>query len=229
MKLIAHRGIHSKHVVENSKFAHKTGLSSNDVCGIELDVRLTKDLKLVCFHDDSLMRLTGKTGFINHCDFSKLNSIYLLNNFFKEPIYLIKDILDYNTDKLILIDVKCENNFELISELLTELLSNYRDKNIYVMSDNKQALKFLNVSNRSYKLGALLFFELKDEESIKKLDFIAIKKNFINKQLVEECIKDSKEVMTFTINKKEEINALKNECKEYFDDIYIISNLIRVK
>ena len=51
-----HRGLH-KNVPENSLSAFRKALYRN--MPIELDVRITKDSKLVVFHDANLKRMTG--------------------------------------------------------------------------------------------------------------------------------------------------------------------------
>lgn len=57
--LIAHRGYYNnkKGIPENSVLVFKKAIDNNYL--IELDVRLTKDQKLVVFHDDNLKRVCG--------------------------------------------------------------------------------------------------------------------------------------------------------------------------
>ena len=63
--LIAHRGIHNNiDIPENSLLAFKKALENN--LSIELDIHITKDLKLVVFHDDNLNRMVGKNIFIEN-------------------------------------------------------------------------------------------------------------------------------------------------------------------
>lgn len=58
---VAHRGIHDNVTVpENSLAAFSAALDKG--YGIELDVQFTKDMKLVVFHDDDLVRLCGVEG-----------------------------------------------------------------------------------------------------------------------------------------------------------------------
>ena len=63
-KIIAHRGIFdNKKVPENSIKAFKDAVNKKHT--IEFDIHLTKDNKIVVFHDDTLDRMTNKTGSIS--------------------------------------------------------------------------------------------------------------------------------------------------------------------
>ena len=64
---IAHRGLHGDGVPENSKAAYLAAIASG--YPIEMNVQLTADEQLVCFHDDNLKRMTGEDALIlwNDC------------------------------------------------------------------------------------------------------------------------------------------------------------------
>ena len=49
MKLIAHRGLTNENIKENTLEAFINAIENN-YDGIELDLRLTKDKKIVCLH-----------------------------------------------------------------------------------------------------------------------------------------------------------------------------------
>ena len=59
-KMYAHRGLHNEDRAENSMSAFRAAVDGG--YGIELDVRLSKDGKLVVFHDDTLDRVCGREG-----------------------------------------------------------------------------------------------------------------------------------------------------------------------
>ena len=56
---IAHRGVHTKDIPENSLSAFENALKNN--YAIELDVQFTKDKEVVVFHDENLKRMTNDT------------------------------------------------------------------------------------------------------------------------------------------------------------------------
>ena len=70
--LYAHRGLHdgNKNVMENSMAAFELAVEKG--YGIELDVQLTRDNRLVVYHDASLKRLCGVDRRICHMDWASL-------------------------------------------------------------------------------------------------------------------------------------------------------------
>ena len=59
-RYFAHRGLHGDGIPENSLAAFRRACEAG--YGIELDVHLTADEKLVVFHDDTLSRMCGTDG-----------------------------------------------------------------------------------------------------------------------------------------------------------------------
>ena len=61
-RAVAHRGLHGEGVGENTLTAYSLAIQNG--YPIEMDVQLTKDGVPVCFHDDSLLRVTGENSLI---------------------------------------------------------------------------------------------------------------------------------------------------------------------
>lgn len=74
-RLYAHRGLHGKGVPENTLTAFERAAARG--CGIELDVRRTKDGELVIFHDEKLERLCGQKGGVGDYTLSELQTMRL--------------------------------------------------------------------------------------------------------------------------------------------------------
>ena len=74
---IAHRGLHDNNlsVYENSLSAFRAAMNRGYT--IECDVRLSKDEVPVVFHDDSLDRLTNRTGPVRALDAAELGTLRL--------------------------------------------------------------------------------------------------------------------------------------------------------
>lgn len=87
----AHRGLHTKDksVPENSLKAFK--LAAEAGYGVELDVRLTKDGKVVVFHDDDLERVCGVKCRVDKKTFEELQELRLCGT--DERIPLFTDVL----------------------------------------------------------------------------------------------------------------------------------------
>ncbi len=75
MKILAHRGIHEK-VMENSLESFRLVRGSN-VDGVELDIRLTRDEKIVVFHDEDLKRLFEVDERVADMSLSRIKEIAL--------------------------------------------------------------------------------------------------------------------------------------------------------
>lgn len=88
--MIAHRGLHGKGVPENSLAAFRRA-ARNGGLGAELDVQLTKDGKLVVFHDADLKRVCGVNLSVVGTDYDTLLQYPLLNT--DERIPLFSDVL----------------------------------------------------------------------------------------------------------------------------------------
>lgn len=71
----AHRGLHSEAVSENT--LHAFALACEAGVGIELDVQLTKDGRLVVFHDADLERLMGDKRRVSDLTFEELRGFRL--------------------------------------------------------------------------------------------------------------------------------------------------------
>jgi len=72
MKIIAHRGWSARYP-ENTMLAFKKAIDAG-ADGIETDLRLSHDGRIMLFHDDDLKRLTGHAGSIETLSFEILRS-----------------------------------------------------------------------------------------------------------------------------------------------------------
>lgn len=123
---IAHRGIHDNlNIPENSLKAFSESINKN--VAIELDVQLTKDNKVVVFHDDDMERLTGKKGKIKDFTYKELLDLKLLDT--EETIPMLSDVLTLVNEKVpILIEVKNEGKVGELEERVYEIVKKYKGK-----------------------------------------------------------------------------------------------------
>ena len=126
----AHRGFHDNNtdVPENSKKAF--ALAVKNGYGIELDIQLTKDEKVVVFHDDNLKRMCGVDAKVNSMTYEELQQLYLLDS--TEKIPLFSEVLQIIDGKIPLImEIKMVDNKVRVCELAAQELEKY--KGIYCM------------------------------------------------------------------------------------------------
>ncbi|MEA4853121.1 MAG: glycerophosphodiester phosphodiesterase family protein [Christensenella sp.] len=79
----AHRGLHDEISPENSLEAFQKAVDMN--FAIELDVQLSKDGRIMVFHDKDLLRMTGYSGNVRDKSFRELRSLRLGNTNCKIP------------------------------------------------------------------------------------------------------------------------------------------------
>ena len=86
---IAHRGLYSETVPENSLKAFARAVEAG--YGIELDVRITKDGHIVVFHDRDLKRMTGICGRVEDNTLRDVRRLHLNNT--DERVPLLSQVL----------------------------------------------------------------------------------------------------------------------------------------
>lgn len=117
---IAHRGYHDvkKGIAENSLSAYKLAVEKN--YAIEMDIQMTKDGKLVCFHDDDLFRITGVKGLIWDKTLTELKSLKLQNT--NDVILTFEEFLDIINGKVpLLIEIKNQREKGIEKKVLKAL------------------------------------------------------------------------------------------------------------
>ncbi len=85
----AHRGLHGDFAVENTMQAFRA--ADREGYGIELDVRLSSDNKVVVFHDDTLMRLCDRPERVDSKTASELSWVDIKGTYEKIPLF--EDVL----------------------------------------------------------------------------------------------------------------------------------------
>ncbi len=225
--LIAHRGVHNNiDIPENSCLGFKKALELN--LPIELDIHLTKDSKLVVFHDKSLLRMTEIDKNIEDLTYNELKEITLLNT--HENIPLFKDVLNLVDGKVLLdIEVKTTKRVKEISKLLSNSLKQYNGE-VLIKSFDPRIIKCLRKINSSYTYGLLLKSNygskiynliMKNNLIIKycKPNFLAIYKKLVKTKRIKK-LRKKYPIYIWTIMNQNEIEKYKNYC-----DVYICNNL----
>ena len=179
---IAHRGFFNNvDIPENSLSAFKKAVENN--YGIELDVQMTKDGKLVVFHDESLKRICGIDKKLTDCNLVELLNYNLLNTNKKIP--LLKDVLDVlNKDTPLIIEIKSEGECIKTCEKTIELLKTY-DRNYTIESFNPLVVGYLRKYHKEIIRGQLAYNMLKDKEEksnvLRKFNCTYLLENFLTR------------------------------------------------
>lgn len=197
--IIAHRANGTKYS-ENSLNAIKEVLKYKYVDGIEIDIRMTKDRKLVLSHNEYILckNKIKKISSSFYKDIKKCNDIPLLYDVLNE----------IKTTKYIFLDLKIDKYKTTYKRKLIKYLKKFPN-NYYICSFNYKFLKKIKCSFNNYKI--CLFRIINNYKN--DLDHIFIYyKNYKNEDGVwtvnkKDIIKELKEKSIFIITDHPEYNC----------------------
>ncbi len=125
---IAHRGFHGvfENTPENSLPAFSRAVELG--FGIEIDIHLTKDGKVVVFHDDTLTRICGVDGRVEEMTLAELKKLRLLKTDCRIPT--LSECLRVIDGRVpLLIEFKCNSlKCDELCRAADKILSNYHGK-----------------------------------------------------------------------------------------------------
>lgn len=148
---IAHRGYHDSKYPENSIAAFKNAIKYGYT--IELDVHLTKDNKVVVFHDRTLKRASKENKCIEDLTYEELSKYNLFGTKYKIP--LLKEVLDLVNGKVgLLIETKVIEFDGKLENELSKLLDNYNGL-FAVQSFNVFSINWFRKNKNHYIRGLL--------------------------------------------------------------------------
>ena len=124
-KFYAHRGLfdNESDAPENSLTAFGKAVDAG--YGIEMDVQLTKDDKLVVFHDATLERMCSVEGNVWDYTLEELQQLRLAES--KERIPTFEEVLNLVAGRVpLIVEYKLDRPLTKVCELANELLSQYK-------------------------------------------------------------------------------------------------------
>ena len=126
----AHRGLHDikRGLVENTLPAFAAARDAG--FGMELDIRFSKDMQLVVFHDDDLLRLAGDARRVRQLTLEELKAIPLAG-IDSARIPTLREVLDMVDGKTpLLIEMKSGPDNARLCQALMDMLADYRGEYI---------------------------------------------------------------------------------------------------
>ncbi|OUR96875.1 hypothetical protein A9Q84_11095 [Halobacteriovorax marinus] len=148
---IAHRGLHDHESPENSLASFKKGMALGHA--LEFDIHLTKDKKLVVFHDKNTQRMCTVSKEISQSNYSELRDLKLLKT--NEGIPLLEEVLSLVNGKVpLLIEIKDDGPDGVLEKELIKVMDKYHGQ-FAIQSFNPWSLKHLRALKEDYTLGML--------------------------------------------------------------------------
>ena len=194
VRVIAHRGYSAKYP-EASREAYVNAIDFSD--GFECDLHLTKDLKLFCWHDDTMDRTSNMTGNVNEMTWAQISQAN------PKPI-LFKEFMDIaiSAKKDVLIETKHPNKFKgLVEARLKEELEELKPQiDMSFMSFSPLAVwRMRNFPGRKVQLIEKRFkFIPKFHANVVGPDF-----QILDKRWVDRIKSRGQELYVWTVNEPE--------------------------
>ena len=190
-RVIAHRGYSAKYP-EMSREAYLNAIPVSD--GFECDLHLTKDLKLVCWHDDTMERTSDMTGAVNEMTWSQISQAN------PKPV-LFKEFMDIamGANKDVLIETKHPNKFKgKLEQRLKEELAELNPKiDMSFMSFSAPAVRRMrNFPGRKVQLVEHKFKWIPKFHA----DVIAPYWKLVDRKWVEQCKARGQQMYVWTVN-----------------------------
>lgn len=149
----AHRGLHSRDrkVPENSLEAFR--IASESGYGVELDVQLSRDGRVVVFHDDTLDRVCKVHARVDQMDYSELKQMSLNGSDCGIPLFT--EVLDVINGRVpIICELKNGRRNRELCEKTYSILSDYRG-DVCIESFNPMIVAWFRFHARDIVRGQL--------------------------------------------------------------------------
>ena len=219
VKIIGHRGA-SDDAPENTISSIKEAFVQG-ADGVEVDVRLTKDKRVVCIHDKNTLRTTGLSLEVKNSDYRELKNLdagsWKGAAWKDELIPSLEEVLkEVPLDKEIFIEVK--TGLEIIDPLISLVLSSkIKQRNISMISFNDQVIKEIKLRLPDTRCNLLTAFDPSYNEKdlpqlLKKIgaDGVGVQNHpKLTKDFIDKIRNINKDVHVWTVNEGD-------EAKKYF-------------
>ena len=233
--LIAHRGAMAE-APENTQAAFDIALLRK-ADGIEFDVRLTADNVPVIFHDDDLLRITGRSGRVSDLNYKTLQ-VYDYGGSFSEAyagagLMRLEDALQlYSGRAILMIELKTgvtsDNSFkkrrrllaETVIQLIVSMVPAARYDEIHVLSFDCEALSIAHAAGPGLKYMLNLDPSLSGDGLSQVMQpgiYYGFGVGFdeMDKLLVKRSHDAGKTVMTYACNTKWQISKALDDGADY--------------
>lgn len=200
MLKIGHRGAKA-YEPENTLRSFKKAMELG-VDAVELDVRRTKDNKIVVIHDADVKKTTNGKGLVNKLTLEEVKQLVTKNG---EKIPTLSEALDFLDNKVkIIIELK---EIGLEKKVLNIIREKDVEANVIIVSFHEEALKKIRNLNDEVETGLIY---VKHRNPIKAALDIGAKYllslyRFTHSVNVKKAHQNGLKVIVWTINKREEV------------------------
>lgn len=204
---LGHRGYSDKYP-ENTMLAFKAAIDGN-FDGVETDVQLTKDNRLVLIHDEKINRTSNGKGYVKDYTYEQLCQFNFNYRFdgIEAKIPLLEELLDYCIGKDVILNIEIKTDkiqYPDIEQMTYDLIKEKGLLNKVIFSSfHLESLLKLKEIDASVYLGYL--FE--EDYQVNKAKVFEYHFNgahpkyvFLNEQEINDYISQGIDVNTWTVN-----------------------------
>lgn len=215
--IFAHRG-YSKKYAENTLEAFEAALKSG-ADGIECDVRLTKDGRLVIIHDETVNRTTNGKGKVKNFTLNELKKLKAGKKcfFFRRNIKIptLDELFNWakTNDSILNIEMKYDdkNDFTIGNQLIEKIEKYEFESRVIISSFNHQMMEYYKMKYSHIEFAILFKNEKFIRESYLKdkyVDGVHPNKQIVRKKDVNILKALNTKLRPYTINKKRDMKRL---------------------
>jgi len=208
---IGHRGAKG-YEPENTLISFEKAIDFN-VDGIELDVHLSLDGKLIVIHDETIDRTTNRKGFVDQLSLHELKSFRIEN---KYEIPTLTEVLDLVNERCFInIELKGIGTAKPVVDLITHYISkkNWDYTDFLVSSFDWKMLEEVELLNPKIRIGVLTEESIEEAFAFaKKIKAFSIHPEYslLSKENVALVQEKGFEVYPWTVNSTADIQKIKS-------------------
>jgi len=210
-----HRGA-SGYYPENTMLAFEKAIEMG-VDGIELDIQLTKDKRMVVCHDEKIDRTSYGHGWLKDYTLEELRQFNFnngMNQFGKVDIPLIEDVLDLCKQHKVKVNIELKTgvfDYEGMEKMICEMVEEKEMINLVVFSSfNHYTIKNIQHLNPNYRVAYLYQDGLMNIVKYALTNGVKILHPWVYNLrydgFMDECNKHGIEVNTWTVNSIDDID-----------------------
>ncbi len=249
ISVVAHRGLSSLEI-ENSFEAIRLGFQDQSTSAVEIDIRLTKDKKIVVIHDDEINNKKVSTSTLEELQKEKVKAYIpttsdyitsLLDNISGNlirtrfqiiqnkttKISTLKEILDLYKDyqeKELILEFKFENNEDDFIKEFNNLIKEYNYPKIIIQCDNYEKLTKMKQLHPNFEYHLIIKKDNYEEMKKVDLDGYVIRKNLINYDDVNNLLNNNKKVSIWTIASYKDFKDANKNLRDLNNKVSYITN-----
>lgn len=204
IEVTAHRG-YSSNYPENTLLAFEKAIENN-VDEIELDVRLSKDDKVIVIHDSNLNRVAKVNKYVSNIKYKEIKEYDLGNG---QIVPLLEDVLALIQYKDIKVNIELKSidkNEQLVQQTI-DLINKYDVKEKCYFSSFEYSM-LLKVKEIDESFKTLFISNTSDNILSYEVDGYSLNFKCVDINVVKQLHNNKKEVHVWTVNDEDDINNM---------------------